>query len=47
MPINSMNDKRYAKPWNIVYLDGDVPDEKLRQMIGSGYDLIKQNWRKK
>jgi Uncharacterized protein conserved in bacteria len=27
--------------WNTVVLGGDVPDEELRQMIASSYDLIK------
>ena len=27
--------------WNFVYADGDVPEEKLRRMIGSSYDLTK------
>jgi predicted DNA-binding protein (MmcQ/YjbR family) len=26
--------------WNSLYLDGDVPDEILKQMIDNSYDLI-------
>ena len=27
--------------WNYVYVGGDVPEEELRSMIGSSYDLTK------
>ena len=32
--------------WNTVTLGGDVPDEKLKRMIGRSYDLIKPKVRK-
>jgi predicted DNA-binding protein (MmcQ/YjbR family) len=32
--------------WNTVFLNGDVPDEKLAWMIGHSYDLIKPIIRK-
>jgi predicted DNA-binding protein (MmcQ/YjbR family) len=33
--------------WNTVSLDGDVPEEEFRRMIGMSYDLIKPNVRKR
>ena len=33
--------------WNTVTMGGDVPDEELRRMIGSSYDLIKPKVRKR
>ncbi|MFR9201485.1 MAG: MmcQ/YjbR family DNA-binding protein [Candidatus Gastranaerophilaceae bacterium] len=32
--------------WNTVTLDGDVPEDKLKRMIGRSYDLIKPKVRK-
>ena len=29
------------KYWNTIILDGTVPEEKIRQMIGESYDLVK------
>jgi len=29
------------KHWNTVTLNGDVPEDELRRMIGCSYDLIK------
>jgi len=31
--------------WNTVHIDGDVPEEELRRMIGNSYDLIKPKQR--
>ena len=28
------------KHWNSIILDGSVPEEKIRQMIGESYDLV-------
>lgn len=33
--------------WNSVYLDGDVPDEVLKQMIDMSYDLVLNSLSKK
>lgn len=33
--------------WNSVYLDGDVPDEILRQMIDMSYELVLKSLSKK
>jgi predicted DNA-binding protein (MmcQ/YjbR family) len=33
--------------WNTVYIDGDVPDEEVKNMILRSYDLIKPKVRKK
>jgi predicted DNA-binding protein (MmcQ/YjbR family) len=33
--------------WNSVYLDGDVPDELLKQMIDMSYELILNSLSKK
>ena len=33
--------------WNTVTLNGDVPDEDLKRMVGQSYDLIKPKLRKK
>ena len=27
--------------WNSVLLDGTIPEDKIRQMIGESYDLVK------
>ena len=32
--------------WNTVYMDGDVPDEAVKNMICASYDLIKPKIRK-
>lgn len=28
--------------WNTVILDGSVPDEEIRRMIGESYDLVRK-----
>jgi predicted DNA-binding protein (MmcQ/YjbR family) len=33
--------------WNSVYLDGDVPDDILKQMINMSYDLVLNSLSKK
>jgi predicted DNA-binding protein (MmcQ/YjbR family) len=33
--------------WNSVYLDGDVPDAILKQMIDMSYDLVFNSLSKK
>lgn len=33
--------------WNSVYVDGDVPDEVLRDMVDKSYDLILAGFSKK
>jgi predicted DNA-binding protein (MmcQ/YjbR family) len=33
--------------WNMVTLDGDVPDDELKRMIERSYDLIKPKARKR
>lgn len=33
--------------WNSVYLDGDVPDDILKQMIDMSYNLIFNSLSKK
>lgn len=33
--------------WNSVYLDGDLPDDILRQMIDMSYELVLQSMSKK
>ncbi|NOQ23604.1 MAG: hypothetical protein GQ565_13275, partial [Candidatus Aegiribacteria sp.] len=33
--------------WNSVNLDGDVPDEVLKQMIDMSYDLVVKTFSKK
>jgi len=33
--------------WNSVYLEGDVPDEVLKQMIDMSYDLVLKSLSKK
>lgn len=33
--------------WNTVTLDGDVPEDELKRMIGQSYDLIKPKTGKK
>lgn len=33
--------------WNSVYLDGDVPDDVLRQMIDMSYELVLNSLSKK
>ena len=33
--------------WNTVTIGGDVPDDELRRMIASSYDLIKPKVRKR
>jgi len=33
--------------WNTVVIDGDVPEDELKQMIESSYDLIKPKARKR
>jgi len=33
--------------WNSVYLDGDVPDEVLKQMIDMSYELVFSSLSKK
>jgi len=33
--------------WNSVYVDGDVPDEVLRDMVDKSYSLILSGFSKK
>ena len=33
--------------WNSVYIDGDVPDDVLKQMIDTSYDLVLNSLSKK
>lgn len=33
--------------WNTVYIDGDVPEQELYDMIQHSFDLIKPKVRKK
>jgi predicted DNA-binding protein (MmcQ/YjbR family) len=33
--------------WNTVYLDGDVPEDELYEMITHSYELIKPKVRKR
>ena len=33
--------------WNMIEIGGDVPDDELRRMIESSYDLIKPKVRKR
>ena len=33
--------------WNSLYLDGDVPDDVLKQMIDMSYELVLENLSKK
>lgn len=35
------------KHWNSVYLDGDVPDDLLKQMINMSYELVLNSLSKK
>lgn len=37
LPAYHMNKEH----WNSVILDGSIPEEKIRQMIGESYDLVK------
>ncbi len=34
------------KHWNTVYLEGDVPDERLNWMIDNSYDLVFRSLKK-
>lgn len=42
VPAYHMN-KKY---WNSIILDGSVPDEDIKRMIGESYDLIRANIRR-
>jgi predicted DNA-binding protein (MmcQ/YjbR family) len=33
--------------WNTVYMDGDVPEQELREMIEHSFDLTKPKVKKK
>ena len=33
--------------WNSLILDGSIPDETIRQLIGDSYDLVKRQAEKK
>lgn len=33
--------------WNTIYIDGDVPEQELHEMIRHSYDLIKPKMRKR
>ena len=33
--------------WNSVYLDGDVPDDVLKEMIDMSYELVLKSLSKK
>ena len=33
--------------WNSVYLEGDVPNDVLKQMIDMSYDLVLKSFSKK
>jgi predicted DNA-binding protein (MmcQ/YjbR family) len=35
------------KHWNTVTLDGEVPDERIREMIEDSYTLVRQTLSKK
>lgn len=42
VPAYHMNKKH----WNSIILDGSVPDEDIKRMIGESYDLIRAGIRR-